>query len=80
MTERPDWVRCAVVDGSVDKTKVWCRRLNPGLTFESANHALLNGRTASKLMLCTECAVAIKESLLASTYRPKRNSKPRAQA
>jgi hypothetical protein len=42
--------------------------------FSDANHALLTGRAESRLMLCPECAAAIKGALHAVAYRAKRKT------
>ncbi len=75
---RPEYVHCAQMglwDGSVPLSKTWCGRVDTPKDewqFESANHALLSGRSRS--MLCPECATAIKEALRAVAYRPRRKS------
>ena len=55
--------------------RTWCGRVvspNMEWQFQNANHALLSGRSGSRLMLCAECATAIKEALRAVAYRPAR--------
>lgn len=78
--ERPDYVRCAKygplhVPSGKSPEDVWCgRKAVSEWTFESANHAILTGFTASSLMLCHGCSVAIKGALKAVSYGPKRRT------
>lgn len=80
-TKRPEYVKCAQMDLWDGKDppspthKTWCGRVIPlsmEFQFVSANHALLNGRNAGRLMLCAECAEAIKEALRSVAYRTGR--------
>lgn len=79
--KRPNYVICAQMDLWDGKDppspthETWCGRvvpLNMEFQFTNANHALLNGRNAGRLMLCAECAVAMKDALRAVAYRPQR--------
>jgi hypothetical protein len=56
--------------------RTWCGRAAPAneWQFSDANHALLTGRAESRLMLCPECAAAIKGALHAVAYRAKRKT------
>jgi len=84
MTKRPNYVICAQMDLWDGKDppspthKTWCGRIIPPsmeFQFANANHALLNGFKNGRLMLCAECATAIKDALRAGAYRPKRQKK-----
>jgi hypothetical protein len=81
MMKRPSYVICAQMDLWDGKDppspthKTWCGRIIPPsmeFQFTGANHALLNGRNAGRLMLCAECATAMKEALRSVAYRPQR--------
>lgn len=80
MSSRPSHVKCAQMDlwdgGDPPKPtyKTWCGRIAPPTMewqFTSANHALLNGQQGGRLMLCAECAIAMKEALRAVAYRSR---------
>lgn len=79
MTKRPDHVRCAQMDlwdGDPPKptNKTWCGRIiSPSVEwqFKDASHALLQGFLSGRLLLCAECAVAIKAALRAVSYRSR---------
>jgi hypothetical protein len=84
VNKRHNFVHCAQMDLWDGKDppspthRTWCGRAVPlsmEFQFTNANHALLNGRNAGRLMLCTDCAAAIKAALRAVAYRPKRAEK-----
>ena len=76
---RPSHVHCAALSAasgnppSAPVQKTWCGRTPKGeWVFSDANHALSMARENGRLMLCTDCSKAIKETLKAVSYGARR--------
>lgn len=68
---RPDHVKCVrLTNGSSART--WCDRAIAPLewAFLDAGHAVQAALDRGRLLICPECAAAMREALDAGTYTP----------
>ena len=69
MTDRPEYVKCILVDTVDNHDKLsWCgRRIAGEFHFVSIDHAAINARKHSRLVACPDCVDAIVNVLRAET-------------
>jgi hypothetical protein len=73
MTDRPEWVHCALTGRSNvhnvpegdhgREMKTWCGKEAFGFNFVDPTHAALNGERGGRLVLCAACRIAILRAL-----------------
>ena len=60
---RPEQIACIADTHADNRGKAWCGKPATGFTFESVDHAAMNGRAKGRLVSCPECAKAVIEAL-----------------
>ena len=65
--KRAEYIKCAFINHANNnvkqKYKTWCGKSGNDAFFMDVIHALLNFKRGGRLLLCPECAEAIKRAI-----------------